>query len=74
MPKRLMPRDVKTRWNSTYTMLDFALSYRKPLDLMSGDRGNGLREFELKEEEWKIVPELCDVLKVCACCLHMYAI
>jgi hypothetical protein len=59
-----MLRDVKTRWNSTFVMLDFAIMYRKALDLLSGERGNGLREFELKEDEWKMVVQLCDVLKV----------
>jgi hypothetical protein len=59
--EKLMPR---TRWNSTFLMLDFALRYRKPLDLLSGERDNGLRDFELKEVEWKIVKQLRDVLKV----------
>ncbi|TFK48643.1 hypothetical protein OE88DRAFT_1614846, partial [Heliocybe sulcata] len=29
---RLIPHDVVTRWNSTYDMVKFALSYRKPVD------------------------------------------
>jgi hypothetical protein len=58
-----------------FTMLDFVLRYRKALELMSGERGNGLREYELKEEEWKIIAQLCDVLKACgARCLHAHAI
>jgi hypothetical protein len=61
-----MPRDVRTRWNSTFVMLAFAVEYRKPLDALSGDRDNGLRQFELKEEEWRIVAQLRDVLKVSA--------
>jgi hypothetical protein len=64
MDERLMPRDVKTRWNSTFSMLDFAVEYRKPLDMLSGQRGNGLREFELTQEEWEIAEQLRDVLKV----------
>jgi hypothetical protein len=60
-----MLRDVKTRWNSTFSMLDFAMLYRKPLDLLSGERGNELRQFELKEEEWRLVAQLRDALKVC---------
>ncbi|KIL61835.1 hypothetical protein M378DRAFT_63359, partial [Amanita muscaria Koide BX008] len=27
LPIRVMPRDVKTRWNSTYDMLKFAIKY-----------------------------------------------
>ena len=33
-----MPRDVSTRWNSTYDMLDFAITYRAALDKLTGDR------------------------------------
>lgn len=29
---RRMPRDVATRWNSTFDMLDFALRYREAID------------------------------------------
>ena len=57
-------------------MLDFALKHRKSLDLLSADRDNGLRSFELKPDEWKIVGQLRDVLKVGlrdsaqSCCHH----
>ena len=64
MDDKLLPRDVTTRWNSTFDMLDVAYSHRKALDLMTQDRANGLRDFELNEEEWKLVKELRDVLKV----------
>jgi hypothetical protein len=64
MVDKLMPRDVKTRWNSTFAMLDFAIRYRRLLDQLSGERANGLRDLELKENEWKIVEQLRDVLKV----------
>lgn len=59
-----MPRDVKTRWNSTYDMLKFALEYRKPIDAFCGNRTNGLRACEMDNEEWKIAKQLCDVLSV----------
>jgi hypothetical protein len=61
-----MPRDVTTRWNSTFDMLDFAFAHRKALDLMTQDRENGLREYEMSEEEWEIVRQLRDALKVSA--------
>lgn len=57
-----MPRDVTTRWNSTYDMLVFALEYRSAIDEISGDRE--MRKYELEEEEWDLVRQLCDVLEV----------
>jgi hypothetical protein len=59
-----MPRDVTTRWNSTYDMLSFALEYRKAIDILTADRRHGLRAYELSEREWTIASQLCDVLKV----------
>jgi len=61
---RIMPRDVSTRWNSTFDMLNFAIEYRKAIDAISGDREMELRQFELAEFEWKIAVQLRDVLKV----------
>ena len=52
----MMPRDVTTRWNSTYNMLVFALEYRKAIDEFSGDRE--VRKYELDEQEWEIVEQL----------------
>lgn len=59
----MMPRDVTTRWNSTYDMLVFALEYRKAIDDIAGSRELKLRKFELNETEWTIVKQLCEVLK-----------
>ena len=59
-----MPRDVSTRWNSTYDMLKFATIYCEPIDKITDDRSMKLRDYELKDDEWKIVEELRDCLKV----------
>lgn len=59
-----MPRDVRTRWNSTYQMLSFAVEYREAVDSLTSDRTMGLRQMELDEEEWKIAGQLCEILKV----------
>ena len=61
---RIMPRDVATRWNSTYDMLEFATEYRAALDIMTADRDMNLRKFELSKKEWGMATELCEVLRV----------
>jgi hypothetical protein len=61
----MMPRDVSTRWNSTYDMLDFAVNYRAALDTITCEREMKLRQFELSEEDWDAAIHLRDVLKVC---------
>ncbi len=66
---RMMPRDVVTRWNSMYDMLVFALEYRKAIDEISGDKE--MRKYELEEEEWDLVQQLCDILKVCCFPSHI---
>lgn len=64
LPRRAIPRDVRTRWNSTYTMLSFFAEYREAVDKLTEDRKLGLRKFEISEEEWGAVGEICQVLKV----------
>jgi hypothetical protein len=61
---RVMPRDVSTRWNSTYDMLRFAYSYREAIDKITGERAMKLRDYELTESEWETVMQLRDCLKV----------
>lgn len=60
----MMPRDVSTRWNSTYDMLAFANDYRSALDIITGDRNMDLRKFEMSQEEWIVAAQLREVLKV----------
>lgn len=60
-----MSRDVTTRWNSTYDMLSFVVTYRNAIEHITSERKNELRQYELKEDEWVIVTELCNTLKVC---------
>ena len=62
---RMMPRDVSTRWNSTFDMLKFAIEYRLAIDTITAEHDMKLRNYELGKEEWKVAEELCDVLKVC---------
>ena len=64
---RMMLCDVATCWNSTYNMLMFTLEYCEAIDGISGDRD--MQKYELSEEEWNVVQQLCDVLAVC--CAHL---
>ena len=59
---QMMPRDVTTRWNSTFEMLVFALEYHEAIDEILGNKE--MRKYELKEEEWALVKQLCNVLEV----------
>ena len=63
LDERMMPRDVMTCWNSTYDMLKFALDYRLAFDEIS-DQSLSLRPYELSKVEWRVVEDLCEVLKV----------
>jgi hypothetical protein len=67
---RKFPRDVVTRWNSTYDMLSFALDYRQAIDAMTGDKSLKLRTLELEDEEWRIVDDLVKILSVTTVVYH----
>ncbi|PPQ76808.1 hypothetical protein CVT26_001762 [Gymnopilus dilepis] len=64
LSERMMPRDVSTRWNSTYDMLNFAVKYRPPINAMTAACDLDLRKYELVSAEWRIAGELRDVLKI----------
>jgi hypothetical protein len=59
----MMPRDVSTRWNSTFDMLDFSLTYRMAIDEITSNRDLNLRKHELQDDEWEIAENLRDSLK-----------
>ena len=64
LPAHLIPRDVKTRWNSTYDMMKIALKYRSAIDDITANKSLKLRKFELDDKDWKIIRDLLRVLKV----------
>ncbi|KAH9912531.1 uncharacterized protein BXZ73DRAFT_55579 [Epithele typhae] len=63
----MIPRDVRTRWNSTFDMLKMVLRLKiaiRSFTVDDGDHGIDLGEFALSRAEWTIVEQLVDVLKV----------
>jgi exoribonuclease II len=64
--ERMMPRDVTTRWNSTFDMLDFAVEHITAINTITANRDMKLRQYELSEGDWAIARQLRDVLKVCS--------
>jgi hypothetical protein len=64
LANRMILRDVETHWNYTYEMLDFVYTYRNAYDEVTANCDMSMRNYELSKEEWKIVKDLADVLKV----------
>ncbi len=64
LPCRVLPRDVRTRWNSTFHMLEVALQYKDAIEDITSEKKFGLREYEMDEEEWTMAEQLRNVLKV----------
>jgi hypothetical protein len=69
-PEKMMPRDVTTRWNSTFDMLDFAVEHITAINIITAD--HKLRDYELSEGDWGIARQLRDVLKVFFSLLILY--
>jgi hypothetical protein len=67
----MMPRDVSTRWNSTFDMVDFAIDYQPAIDTITGNRDMKMRSLELDAAEWAIAKELRDTLKACIRIFHL---
>jgi hypothetical protein len=45
-------------------MLRFAFAYSDPINKITGDRSMKVRQYEIKDDEWRIVEQLRDCLKV----------
>ncbi|KAJ7504730.1 hypothetical protein B0H11DRAFT_1709474, partial [Mycena galericulata] len=58
MAVRLLPRDVRTRWNSTYDMLVVAVQYKDVVNMVTADRNLPLRKYELSDSDWMIVEDM----------------
>ena len=64
----MLPRDVSTRWNSTFNMLNIAIDYRSTIDAMTSNCELSLQNFELEDEEWEVAKNLHDILKARRMC------
>ncbi len=64
LSKRMMPQDVATRWNYTYEMLHFAYTYQDTYNELTSNREMKMRKYEIEDQEWEIVKQLADILKV----------
>ena len=64
LSSRLVPRDVKTRWNSTYDMISIALQYWLVLDEITANKALKMRKYELDNDDWAILKDVARVLKV----------
>ncbi len=60
----LIPRDIRTRWNVTYDMLDFTYQYKKAINKITNIQEMKLHAYKIKLHKWEIVKQLCDFLKV----------
>ncbi|KAJ6563842.1 hypothetical protein B0H19DRAFT_846669, partial [Mycena capillaripes] len=63
MAVRLLPRDVRTRWNSTYDMLVVAVQYKEVVNAVTADRNLPLRKYELSDTDWIIVEDMVYTLE-----------
>src|SRR6266511_959615 len=64
LSKRMMPRDVATCWNYTYEMLNFVYTYRDAYNELCTNHEMKMQKFEIEDNEWEIVRQLADILKV----------
>ena len=61
---RVIPRDVRTHWNTTNNMLDFAYLYRVTINKIMDICDMKLHAYKIEAHEWETVRQLCDLLKV----------
>ncbi|KAM5539814.1 hypothetical protein V8D89_006627 [Ganoderma adspersum] len=65
LPNYLLPRDVRTHWNLTYNMILESIVFCLVINKMTDEeKEHSLGAFRLKKKEWKLLEQLCEVLKV----------
>ena len=55
-----MPRDVTTRWDSLYSLLDFALKYRQAVDKLISKFPSELGDTYLDADAWSTPGQVRD--------------
>ena len=68
MRVKTLPRDVAMCWNSTFDMLNFALKYQAGIDGITDKHKLGVSQYTLGNEEWELLTQLRNVLKVSMHC------
>ena len=61
---RMMPCDVRTRWNTTYDMLQFTYEYKDAINKITDMRKMKLQDYEIELHKWDIVKQLRDILAI----------
>ncbi|KAJ6627989.1 hypothetical protein B0H10DRAFT_1778808, partial [Mycena sp. CBHHK59/15] len=60
----LIPRDVRTCWNSVYDMLSVAVTYKEVINSFTGDWDLGYRKYNLSNAQWSLLEDMLHILKV----------
>ena len=54
----IIPRPVRTRWNSTVSSIEVALMIRPAVDTLTKTPRNKLEALFLSDSEWQVVQDL----------------
>ena len=65
LPVCIIPRNVKTCWNSTFDMVKMAFKFHPVIDDITADKSLKLCKYKLDDDDWKVIGDLLQVLKVC---------
>jgi hypothetical protein len=55
---RVMSHDIRTHWNATYDMLDFAYQYKWVINKITDIHEMKLCEYKIEVHEWEVVWQL----------------